>query len=165
MTLPTLDQLLDAAEVHAKHVCIGLQQQLMPIFHLCDAKGQGFLIAGEFEGATPQEVINSKDAIADFVRLKIIEHKAVQYSFLSEAWMIVRQVWKPGISTPPADSADRVEVVIVIATDGKNYKSRRWLMKREGKKCVDLVLDTTLGETETRSGRFDNLLTPKEEVG
>ena len=75
--------------------------------------------------------------------------------------MIVRPPnWQEGMSPPPSEADDRVEVVIVVATDGDNYKSRRWRIKRDGKKAVDLVLDSIEGEQGRPWGRFDSLLEP-----
>ena len=161
MTIPTLDQLLDAAEEHAQRVCIELQQQLIPLFDLRDADGNSYLVAGEFTGDNQDEVDRCKDAFAAFVRGKIAEHGIVAYSFMSEAWMIVRPEYTPGVSVRPAQADDRVEVVIAIATDGADYEMRRWLIKRRGEICVDLLLDKSEGETPRPWGRFDSLLRPE----
>ena len=112
-TPPSLDQLLDVAGQHARAVVIGLQQQMMPLFHLFDAEGQGYLVAGEFTGGTNDEITQSKDAVAAFVRSLIVEHKIVRYSFLSEVWMIVRpREWEEGMSPGPTEADDRVEAVL-----------------------------------------------------
>jgi hypothetical protein len=159
----TLTQLLDIAGDHARRILVEEQQdELLPTFDLRDAEGHGYLVMTQFVGKTRDEVIDCKDAIADQVRELIAKHKAVKYVFLSEAWMILRKVYREGISTPPADSADRIEVVIATATDGVDYQLRRWLIKRDGGKCVDLALDPALeGERQRPSGRFDNLLNAK----
>ena len=95
--------MLDVAEQHAMRVIVKNQMELIPLFDLRDAEGQAYIVAGEFTGDTRDEVVTSKDAVAAFVRKLIGEHKIVQYSFLSEAWMIVRPgTWEEGMSPPPA---------------------------------------------------------------
>ena len=153
--------MLDFAGQHARTVLVGLQEQMIPIFHLFDAEGQSYVAAAEFSGDTYDEIIRCKDAVAQSVRRLIVEHKIVQYSFMSEAWMVVRSAeWEEGMSPPPSEADDRIEVVIVTATDGKAYKSRRWRIKRDGEKCVDLALDSTPAEEARPWGRFDSLLEP-----
>ena len=51
---------------------------------------------------------------------------------------------------------------MVIATNGKDYLSRLWRIKREKGKAVDLVLDTAFAAAACRPslGRFDSLLEP-----
>jgi hypothetical protein len=163
--LTVLTDLLDTAEKYVRHVIVENQEELLPVFELRNASGDSFVVGAPFVGDSPEEVADCKDMVAGVIRHLIIEHKIVAYSFMSEAWMIVRHKWTPGVSTAPADSADRVEVVMAIATDGAEYLHRRWLIKRKGKRCVDLTLDST-GETIEPSGRFDRLLTPlkKESV-
>ena len=147
MTAPTLAQLLDVAEDHARRVRIEHQQQIIPLFDLRDADGDSCLVAGEFTGDNQDEVDRCKDAFAAFVRGKIAEHAIVAYSFMSEAWMIVRQEYTPGVSVRPAAADDRVEVVIATAQDGEAYLLRRWLMKRDKRgRVIDLVRDSTVGE-------------------
>ena len=60
MTAPSLDELLDAAELHARTVLIERQEPLMPMFHLSDAEGEAYIVSGEFRGETPDEVIKSR---------------------------------------------------------------------------------------------------------
>ena len=163
MTAPTLDEMLDTAGAHARNVLVEKQlQTMLPIFHLSDAEGTGYIVGADFTGDTPEEVIDCKDVIAEMVRALCVKHKIVQYLFMSEAWMIVRQNnWKEGISTPPSEAADRIEVVIATAQDGNGgYRARRWLLKRNKRgKAIDLVLDPAIeGETPKPSGRFDGLL-------
>jgi hypothetical protein len=162
MPAPTLTEMLDLAEDHARRVIIQQQMEMIPMFDLRNAEGLAFIVAGEFTGETREEVVACKDAIAALVRKMIAEHKVVQYSFLSEAWMIVRPPhWEEGMSPPPSEADDRIEVVMATATDGKTYLSRRWRIKREGVKAVDLVLDSADDELKTRpAGRFDRLMEP-----
>ena len=165
MPLPTLAQMLDVAEDHARTVLVKNQLgSMIPVFDLRDAKGDARIVAGEFTGETPAEVVDTKDAIAKFVRTLIQEHDIVQYSFLSEAWMIVRKApadYIAGVSVPPSEADDRVEVVICTAQSRTDFAMRRWRIKRDKKGCVvDLVLDSNAGEKAKPSGRFDSLLEP-----
>ena len=161
MTALSLSEMLDVAGAHARTILIDKQLGSMtPLFDLRDAEGNAHIVGGEFTGDTYEEEIACKDAFAALVRKLIIQHKIVQYSFMTEAWMIVRTKYTEGISTPPAESADRIEVVIATAQSGEDYQMRRWLLKRDKSgKAVDLVPDPMMeGETPTPSGRFDNLL-------
>jgi len=153
----SLTELLDLAEKHARTVLIERQDDLMPLFDLRDGEGRSMIFGGPFVGGSQEEVATFKDAIAELIRQKIIEHKIVAYSFMSEAWMIVRPAASP--EELPSECDDRVEVVIAMATDGVDYQHRRWLIERKGKRCVDLKLDSA-GEMVEPTGRFDKLLNP-----
>ncbi len=155
----SLTDMLDLAEKHARTVLIERQDDLMPLFDLRDGDGHSYIFGGPFVGQDADEVAAFKDMIAETIRQQIIEHKIVAYLFMSEAWMVVRRNI-PGKKLPlPSKCDDRVEIVMAMATDGVDYQHRRWLIKREGEKCVDLKLDSE-GETVTPSGRFDKLLNP-----
>lgn len=157
----TLQRMLDVAGNHARTILVEKQQEsLLPLFDLRDVDGQGYIVGGEFRGDTPAEVIAAKDAVAAFVRRLCGEHKIVQYSFLSEAWMIKRKEWIEGVTPPPSEADDRVEVVIATATDGKDYICQRWLIKRQDGKVIDLVPDGLTDKIQP-SGRFDKLLDPQ----
>jgi hypothetical protein len=158
MTDP-LEAMLAMAESHARRVLVGTEDDLLPLFHLDNAKGESIVVATPFTGDTAKEVIQAKNMVADAVRELIKLHDVVRYSFLSEAWMTIRPLgWKEGMGPPPVDSDDRIEVVIVLATDGVAHRHRRWKIKREGAKCVDLILDVEADDEWTGGGRFDNLL-------
>jgi hypothetical protein len=161
MTDP-LTNLLDAAEAHARGILIGTAEALIPVFMLQDGEDQGYLVATPFVGENANEVAHVKDAVAYAVRRMIKAKKIVRYSFLSEAWMTVRPPgWNEAMGPPPSESDDRREVVIAMATDGGDYKLRRWLIKRNGEQCVDLILDSKGDEVGPGGGRFDHLLTPQ----
>jgi len=62
------------------------------------------------------------------------ERQVVAYSFLSEAWKAeAPKDWVPGQALPvlPADNPDRIEVVIAMASDGKNEQWKTWKIKRD----------------------------------
>jgi hypothetical protein len=160
MTDP-LTNLLDAAEAHARGILIGTAEELIPVFMLQDGADQGYLVATPFVGENANEVTHVKDAVAYAVRRMIKAKKIVRYSFLSEAWMIVRsREWQEGDGPTPSEAEDRIEVVMAIATDGVDYQARRWRIKRDGRTCADLVLDSMDDEKGPGGGRFDHLLTP-----
>jgi len=163
MTAPDhLTLLLDAAENQARSVLIGTAEELIPVFLLQDAEGQDYLVATPFVGENADELAHVKDAVAYAVRRFIKTKKIVRYSFLSEGWLIVRP---PGTEydagPPPSEAEDRVEVVLAIATDGVDYQARRWRIKRAGKRCAALVLDSMDDQKGPGGGRFDHLLTPE----
>jgi hypothetical protein len=147
-----LTALLDAAETHAQHVLVDSgQDELLPLFHLCGPDGD-ILVATPFCGD------ESKDFAAHGVRQLIRQHRITRYSFLSEAWMIKRKSYLPGLGPRPSEADDRVEVVIATATDGVAHRYRRWRIKRDGTKCVALVRDDAADEVPAKThGRFDNL--------
>ena len=144
MTAPTLAQLLDVAEDHARRVRIEHQQQIIPLFDLRDADGDSCLVAGEFTGDNQDEVDRCKDAFAAFVRGKIAEHAIVISLLVHERGVDDRTT---GIY-PQASRFGRrrltiliaSEVVIATAQDGEAYLFRRWLMKRDKRgRVIDLT--------------------------
>jgi hypothetical protein len=162
LTDESLGKLLDVAETHARAVLVGSEQQLPPIFDLEGADGQRYIVATPFSGEDADDVIGNKDMVARMVRELIREKGVVRYSFLSEAWMIVRpSSWQDGMGAPPSEADDRVEVVVALATDGVDYRARRWRIKRDGAQCIDLVFDSQDEEVSSGGGRFDNLLSPR----
>ena len=149
-----LDRLLDVAETHARNTLVMFgMDELLPLFHLSCPGTHDHIIQVRFSGDA------SKDEAAQMIREKIRETGATAYMFLSEAWMVVRKEYTAQ-SVRPADADDRVEVVLALATDGVDYRTRRWRIKRDRRgRCVDLKLDSTGGETRAGGGRFDNLFT------
>ena len=148
-----LTMLLDAAEQHARQILVICgEDELVPVFHLWGADGRHYLVGKPFDGE------RTKRTTALAVRDMIREQGIVRYSFVSEGWAIVRS--KEFITGPvrPSEADDRIEVVVAIATDGVDYKSRCWRIRRHEGRCIDLELDGNQC-VAAGGGRFDNLFT------
>jgi hypothetical protein len=157
-----LHSMLDSINLFVHNALIGSSRELPPMFDLRDAENNSTIVVTPFIGETDEEVNRNKDFTAFLVRKKIIEHKITHYLYLSEGWAIIRNrdQYKPGISTTPSNSADRIEVVISFATDGATYLSSSWEIKRNGPVCIALIPREIKLERppDTHKGRFDNLL-------
>jgi hypothetical protein len=67
-----------------------------------------------------------------FIRQQLRKYKACAYSFLTEAWMAMAPPdWDPDMPFPETNRADRQEVVIAFATDGRMRRCRRWRIRRD----------------------------------
>jgi hypothetical protein len=155
--MPTREQLLNIAEVHARAVMIGGKTELIPVAHLIKADG------GELVLGTPWT--NDKEKrMTELALTKLMQAgDVVRYSIVCEAWAAAATEaelaagLKPDQLVYPAVSArpDRVEIVVAIAVDREGHDVRVWNTKRDAKgACVDLVADDT-GDHE---GAFLDLL-------
>jgi hypothetical protein len=131
-----LQDLVNVAGKHARLVLVEFKMgQLVPSWLILRGDGQVEIFG------TPWKNDSEKEHTANMIRKKLKETQAQAYSLVTEAWTAK---WEKGTAKQvrPSDRADRQEVVIALATDGKETVYRRWLMRRDAKgKLLDLEVD------------------------
>jgi hypothetical protein len=152
-----LDALLEIAEGHARAVLVAMKEaELMPTFVMI-ADGETLF------APTPWRDARDKARYLGAVRALMKERGVTRYSMVSEAWTAKQpDGWKPGmpVGALPGDRPDRKEVVIAIAADKTNTKSRTWdIVRGESGAVVELRLDKAGGHD--LSGRMAELLRHK----
>ena len=63
------------------------------------------------------------------VRALMRKNGVVAYSFVTEAWKSLQKDDKPHV--PPSEDPERQEMVIAIASNGKETAYRAWVMQRD----------------------------------
>jgi hypothetical protein len=168
----TLEELIAAGELQADRILIKERQKaLLPMFHLVAPEGGQDAVV-----ATPWS--NDFEKKLSVAQVKFISHQmgAVAVMFLTECWMVTAKLDVP--NTPwhrqrqldrmgrPSQSPDRIEAVIIIATDGSRTKATTLQMIRDkpGGKLISLVKDEVLSrDTDNyESWMFDGMLRAKE---
>jgi hypothetical protein len=124
--LELLITLADLAGEHARQVILGLRQPLAPSWILVGSDRKTHVIA------TPWRDDAEKKLMAQKMRNKIRQNAIVAYSFVCEAWAATKpRGWTPEKGGGAKDDPKRRECVIAMATDGKDYEWRCWLIKRD----------------------------------
>jgi hypothetical protein len=133
-----LQDLVDVAGKHASLVLVEFKfPQLVPSWLILRGDGQVEIFG------TPWKNDSEKERSANMIRKKLKECGAQAYSLVTEAWTAKWEKEKGTKQVRPSDRADRQEVVIALATDGKETVYRRWLMRRDSKgKLLNLEVDT-----------------------
>lgn len=151
----SLDNMLDMAFKHAQTTLIGSKESLIPAFLVVPENDQPFIVGVPF----PPHPF-AKEIVIEAMRALMLDRRAIQYSFVSEAWAasISNEELDSGHYDPPSQSPHRVEVVIALATDGVETKYRQWKIIRGAKgKCVALEPDAIAAGMPVES-RFEGLL-------
>lgn len=120
-----LDELIELAEQQARLVILGLQMDLVPSWLLINQNKEVHIFGTPFHSRT------EKMLAAAYIRERIRQHKAVAYSFLSEAWMVTRPLEEITEGFSPRDEPDRREMVMAFATDGTEKRWKRWWLIRD----------------------------------
>jgi hypothetical protein len=157
-----LDKLVVTAIKHAESVLIGKDgASILPTFVIESASGAIAIIA------TPWTSERDKEMVVYALRATMRKAGVVRYSFVSEAWMATAP---PGAEfnarladhEMPSQRPDRVEVVIISASDKTEVKSAMLRIVR-GEAGTVVRLDRDLAETKQIKGRFADLLKPDPE--
>ena len=152
-----LDALLELAGGHARAVLVDMKEaELTPTFVMI-ADGETLF------APTPWRGERDKAMYLGALRALMKERGVTRYSMVSEAWTAKQpEGWKPGMPQGPlpGDRPDRKEVVIAIAADKTNTKSRTWdIVRGESGAVVELRLDKA--DLRDLSGRMGELLRHK----
>jgi hypothetical protein len=157
-----LDKLVQLAIEHAERVLIGNPgASIMPSFVIESANGEMAIIA------TPWSSERDKDITVFALRATMRKGGAVRYSFISEAWMATAKPGQEKLARLPAGEMpsqrpDRIEVVIISASDDKEVRSAMLrIIRGEGGTVIKLVRDRA--EAKHVEGRFADLLKPDSE--
>ena len=125
---------------------------LMPSWLLVNSRAEIAILG------TPWSDEREKQLARNFLRLKMRELNVVAYSFITEAWTATApKSWQPesGEAMPekeqPRNRADRQEIVIAFATDGKTKAWRQWDIQRDWHEQVVALKETDAKEAEIQS--------------
>lgn len=123
---PTIEGLLDLAGDFAHQVLLEMKfAKLTPSWLLLGKDGYPYIYATEWASDY------DKLAAEAFIRLKIIKHQVVMYSFVGEAYIRrVPDTYKPGDVIHKDELPKGEEIVSAIATDGKRKLAKYWLIVR-----------------------------------
>jgi hypothetical protein len=130
----TLDQLLSLAANHAHLVLLGLKQpELVPSWVFVQPDGSSKVMG------TPWKDEATKRAIVAYAKAWMRNHGTVAYSLLVEAWKAELDPgeWDPDSRKPlpealrAANQVNRIEIVMAMATDGKETQYKEWQIVRD----------------------------------
>lgn len=147
----TIDELIEHAITHARHVLIGKPDaELMPSW-LIQSKERVTIVGTPFDGDM------SKDFVAAAIRQILKKEKADSYSFMSEAWMSHQEVGEPYLE--PRKSDKRREIVMVTACNRKGECKLRTFETMRGADGAVIALEPikASGKDDHFQGRFYNL--------
>lgn len=159
-----IDKLLEVGELHARKVLLELKEkELGPFYHL---------VAGETEedAIIPCSFTNDFQKQLAFLAAQSIakQIKAVAGMFVAESWVLVMKAEEAGTIDQmprPSQHPDRIEVVMLVATTGREIRSRSLRIIRAGGKETGRIIDLISDETfsgESISGRMiEGLIEPE----
>jgi hypothetical protein len=134
MSEVTLQALVDMAGAQARKIMVGTKEELMPCF-LLQTETEVHILG------TPWADSSQKAALIEEVRRWAKKIGAVRYSFLCEAWQA--KVVDENDERPASERPDREEIVMAVASDGKETVRAQWAIKRQDGVCVGLEKDPT----------------------
>jgi len=127
-----LDKLIEIAGEQARFILVVLKEQkLVPTWVLLTRTDKPVIIG------TPWANDEQKEMGRHFLRTKMRKLGVTAYSFVTEAWMArtTREQWDPdkplAEELRPRNRADREEVVIAVASNGKESRWAQWTIVRD----------------------------------
>jgi hypothetical protein len=126
MTTPAFSELLDAAERHARTALFKKRQQhLETTWFLLDGKNIRKL-------ATPWRNDYERELAKVFMRNVVEQYHIPAYAYVSEVWYAKEtpENFNSDNFVQPRDRPDRKEMIIAMATDGKNVRTKAWEIVR-----------------------------------
>lgn len=148
---PTIDQLLELGEQHARRILIGGKEELVPMFHLVYPDGASMVIGAPWHNGA------EKDATVNAIRAAMQLRDVIRYGFVCEAWTVHLAPGEPMPNIRPSESPNRIEMVCVTACDLKQQKMAGFAIKRDKRGyCLDLV--RLEGETQEVTGTIAEML-------
>jgi hypothetical protein len=155
-----IDKLLDLGENHVRNILLKMRQpELAPFYHLVSGSNSpDIIIACQFSN----EFEKKMTFLA--VKQKANEIKATAGMFVAESWMLTvttesQEVLDqlPSLSQHP----DRVEVVMLIATTGRETRSRTLrIVRGEDEGITDLIDDSQALPGIISGTMIDGLIEP-----
>lgn len=135
------------------------KDDFMPLFIILTGSKEVHIIGTPFLAQTDEEATQIKNAVANVIRQKIIELRAIAYVHVSEAWITSHPIGTD-LSTvlAPSKSDARKEVLVVVGRDqdGKAFMSHIDIDRSDdGGKVLGKRRDET--DYEPVHGRFSNL--------
>jgi len=155
-----IDKLLTTGEAHARKILLELRQkELTPLYHIVSG-------GKEPDALIPCHFANNIEKQITFLNAKNIARnmKAIAGMFIGESWML--SVPEDRIRTidqepRPSQHPDRIEVVMLVATTGRETRSRslRIIRNKQGR-IIDLVTDP-IDPGIISGGMIDGLIEPQ----
>jgi hypothetical protein len=104
-------------------------EEVQPMWLLEDADGKIQPIVTPFSGS------ESKEEAANLIKLALVQHKAVRYGFMAEAWSVVVDKQHPDFNKTdkiePSGHRDRREIVnLVVEDDQGDFMHGRFFILR-----------------------------------
>jgi hypothetical protein len=164
--LDTLTWLLRCGERHARRVLLkDAADQMMPFYHLVTPEKQDVVLACEWDS------LDEKLAAMAIAKHTAHDLHATAALFVTEAWVVKRKLdgvpntewhrrrFKEMLqdNTPPMEHPDRIEVVAMFATDGKDTRSiiLQTIRDKPGGKIIALVKDLSYQDDDYKlTGRM-----------
>lgn len=141
-TTDELETLLKAAGEQAHGIILTMGQPLMPTWVLIDREGGAHILGTPWRN-------EAEKAMYRFLITRTVKKSGVRaYCFICECW--IRNQDKDGPYIEPRLAADRREIVIAVASNGKDTQWRQWEMIRDhNEKVIKLVPVNFTGEKES----------------
>jgi hypothetical protein len=158
-----LDRMIGLAIKQAETVLLDQPgASMIPTFVMEDP-GDRIVVFG-----TPWETEAHKEITCLALRAIMRESGTLRYCFMSEAWMAIAPPGTDEHTTrlkdheQPSNRPDRVEVVVITASDASASKSAMLRIVR-GEAGTVVRLDRDRAEMKSLRGRFSNLLQPDDQ--
>jgi hypothetical protein len=157
MNIEDLNLLVRMASQQAKAIIVDGQAELIPTWVLVNKEGEACIIG------TPWKSALEKMRAEHLMRKKMQEYQAVAYSLVVEAWLAC---YPPETKldehmVKPYDRPDRREVVITLATNGRQTVWKTWAIRRNYLERVVALEEEPSPDSEPQ-GWMTNLLKPKK---
>lgn len=120
-----LETLVKLGYNQAERVILQAKKPLCPTWVMIDADKNIYLMA------TPWKDEIEKMIYEQIIRISLREKKAVAYSVVTEAWMSSYKDGREYKGVQPRHDPNRIETVVIFATDGTQRIMKNWLLKRD----------------------------------
>lgn len=131
-----LDKMIELAYQQARTIMCHMDRPLVPAFLLVNADDTVEVLGCEM-GDDRQRA-----QLASQLKARMRSSHTIAYSFVTEAWTAIRTAEE--LTEGPIraeDQVDRREIVVALATDGKESRCPSWEIIRDWKgRCIDLAL-------------------------
>lgn len=155
----SIDKMMDNARDFAVDVLVGepKEKELIPVWAMVTKSGQTLMFATPFYGGE-----ETKEAVAQAMRLFMERVGVVRYTFMSEAWaaQTSKSEWTQD-QRPPSQRDDRTEIVLICGGEKDKTVIDSYEMVRDWQtgSVVELKQqDMGRREEHNFTGRFANLL-------
>jgi hypothetical protein len=156
----TLEQMIEAAHQHARHVLVGsATAQIEPFFHIQFKSRPDAIIAAPWT----DERHKAASLYAVRFMLKVHRHDVVNYFVLSEAWVAAQDHPPRDGDLMPSEREDKKEVVVVSAGDHEGARMKVWEIVRDDRgRVTNLVEPRKL--PDHWEGRMFDLLNSEDDA-
>ena len=158
-----LNLLINQAEHYAKHMMRSRSASVPATLMALNSEGYVLHLPNKFANEA------DKEKLAQVARLVAIAYKASAIAMISEAWVTIPKLrgQKPDLTTPPSESPDREEVVVLMAEARGASKQRFLFIQRDSAGRFTGFGTSLLPDIDKAEGRFSGLMplrAPTEEI-